>query len=70
MINYQGKLLQLSRVAVPDRTYSMEFAVYDVPTGGTPLWSGINASAQVKGGQECAHCGEHTCGDGSDRNNR
>ena len=50
MINYQGKLLQPSGAAVPDGTYSMVFAIYDVPTGGTALWSETNPSVQVRGG--------------------
>jgi len=50
MINYQGKLMQPSGVPVPDGTYQMTFAIYDVPTGGTPLWSETNGSVQVKGG--------------------
>ena len=50
MINYQGKLMQPSGAAVPDGTYSMTFAIYDVPTGGTALWSETNPSVQVKGG--------------------
>ncbi len=53
MINYQGKLLQPSGAPVPDGTYSMQFAIYNVPTGGTALtalWSETNPSVQVKGG--------------------
>ena len=50
MISYQGKLMQPSGAAVPDGTYGMQFAIYDVPTGGTPLWSETNPSVQVKGG--------------------
>lgn len=50
MISYQGKLMQPSGVAVPDGSHSMQFAIYDVPTGGTALWSETNPSVQVKGG--------------------
>ncbi len=50
MINYQGKLMQPSGVPVPDGTFSMTFAIYSVPTGGTALWSETNPSVQVKGG--------------------
>jgi len=50
MISYQGKLMQPNGAPVPDGTKSMQFAIYDVPTGGTPLWSEINPSVQVKGG--------------------
>ena len=50
MISYQGKLMQPSGAPVPDGTKSMQFAIYDVPTGGTALWSETNDSVQVKGG--------------------
>ena len=50
MISYQGRLMQPSGAAVPDGTYSMQFAIYDVPTGGTALWSETNPSVAVKGG--------------------
>lgn len=50
MMSYQGKLLQPSGAPVPDGTYSMQFCIYDVPTGGTALWSETNPSVQVKGG--------------------
>ena len=50
MINYQGKLMQPSGVPVADGAYSMQFAIYDAPTGGTALWSETNSNVQVKGG--------------------
>lgn len=50
VISYQGKLLQPSGAPVPDGTYSIQFAIYDVPTGGNSLWSETNPSVQVKGG--------------------
>lgn len=50
MISYQGKLMQPSGAPVPDGTYSMQFAIYDVPAGGTPLWSETNPSVQLKDG--------------------
>lgn len=50
MMSYQGKLLQPSGAPVPDGTYQMQFAIYDVPTGGTALWSETNTNVQVKGG--------------------
>lgn len=50
IISYQGKLMQPSGAAVRDGTYSIQFAIYDVPTGGTALWSETNSSVQVKGG--------------------
>ena len=50
VISYQGKLMQPNGIPVPDGTYSIRFAIYDAPTGGTPLWSETNPSVQVKGG--------------------
>lgn len=50
IINYQGKLMQPSGTAVTDGTYSIQFAIYDVPTGGTALWSEINTNVSVKAG--------------------
>jgi microcystin-dependent protein len=50
IISYQGKLMQPSGAPVPDDVYSIQFAIYDAPTGGTPLWSETNPSVQVKSG--------------------
>lgn len=50
VISYQGKLMQPSGAPVPDGMYSIQFAVYDVPTGGTALWSETNGSIQLKDG--------------------
>lgn len=50
MISYQGRLTQPSGAPVADGTYSMMFCIYDVPTGGTPLWSETNPSVAVRGG--------------------
>jgi hypothetical protein len=50
MINYQGKLMQPSGAPVPDNTYTIQFAIYADPTGGTALWSETNSAVQVKGG--------------------
>lgn len=50
VISYQGKLMQPSGVPVPDGNYSIQFAIYDVPTGGNSLWSETNANVQIKGG--------------------
>lgn len=38
-INYQGKLMDANGAIVPDGTYDMSIALYDLPTGGTPLWN-------------------------------
>jgi len=50
MISYQGKLMQPTGAPVTDGTYSMRFAIYDVPTDGTALWSEPNPAVQVKAG--------------------
>jgi hypothetical protein len=50
VISYQGKLTQPSKAPVADSAYSIQFAIYDVPTGGTALWSETNPSVQVKDG--------------------
>lgn len=39
VINYSGTLTNISGSPVPDGTYNIEFYVYGVPTGGTPLWT-------------------------------
>ncbi len=38
-INYQGKLMTSSNVAVPDGIYNMEFKLYTVSSGGTAIWT-------------------------------
>ena len=50
IINYQGKLKTPAGTPVADGVYKIQFAIYDVPVGGTPLWSEPNPSVQVKGG--------------------
>ncbi|MFM2383870.1 MAG: hypothetical protein RIQ72_442, partial [Candidatus Parcubacteria bacterium] len=43
-INYQGKLTNTSGVAVSDGTYNMEFKLYTVSSGGSPLWTETRTS--------------------------
>ena len=38
-LNYQGVLTDGSEVAVPDGSYSLTFAIYDVSTEGSALWT-------------------------------
>ena len=38
-INYQGKLANNLNVTVADGTYNMEFKLYTLPSGGSPLWT-------------------------------
>jgi hypothetical protein len=48
-MSYQGVLNDNAGVPVPDGTYSLEFRLYDVVTGGTALWSEVQ-SVLVEGG--------------------
>lgn len=38
LINYQGTLTNAAGSPVPDGSYQVRFAIYNVATGGTPLW--------------------------------
>ena len=38
-ISFQGVLQDGDGAVVPDGAYVMSFSIYDVPTGGTPLWT-------------------------------
>jgi len=38
LITYQGKLVDAGGAALPDRTYSLAFKLYDAPTAGTLVW--------------------------------
>ena len=37
-ISYQGVLKEASGTVVPDGSYNLTFKIYDVVTGGTPIW--------------------------------
>ncbi|MFZ5986794.1 MAG: hypothetical protein ACOYWZ_06695, partial [Bacillota bacterium] len=39
LINYQGKVTNQDGTPVSDGSYSMEFKLYNVPTGGNALWN-------------------------------
>lgn len=39
LVNYQGRLTDGSGNPVADNSYSVQFALYDVSAGGSPLWS-------------------------------
>jgi microcystin-dependent protein len=39
MINYQGSLTDTNGTPVPNGNYNIEFKIYDVASGGAPLWS-------------------------------
>ncbi len=48
-IGYQGVLTDASGSAVPDGDYSLTFRLYDVRTGGSPLWEEGQVVAVAKG---------------------
>ena len=48
-ITYQGVLTDSTGYPVPDGDYEMSFALYDVPTGGTALWSEAQTVAVSNG---------------------
>jgi hypothetical protein len=48
-MSYQGVLRDAAGVPVPDGVYSVTFAIYDVDTGGTPLWSETQTVATSDG---------------------
>ncbi len=56
-INYQGKLTDASGVAL-NGYYSMEFRIYDAPTGGTLLWTETHSSVEVTKGLFAVVLGE------------
>ena len=57
VLNYQGRLTDLAGTAKPDGTYQMVFALYDVASGGAPLWSETR-DVNVKGGLFSIRLGE------------
>ena len=49
-INYQGKMRSATTsLAVPDANYSMTFSLYNVPTGGSNLWTETRSVATRNG---------------------
>ena len=60
VLSYQGRLADpLSGGAKPDGTYLMAFALYDVESGGSPLWSETK-DILVKGGLFSTRLGDLT----------
>jgi hypothetical protein len=45
LINYQGKLFDASDNAVPDDDYNIEFKLYTVSSGGSPIWTETRTGA-------------------------
>ena len=50
IIPFQGRLSEPGGDPVPDGTYDMTFAIYDVATDGTALWSTPTANVPVADG--------------------
>ena len=48
-LNYQGLLLDDAGQPVPDGSYTLTFALYDVEEGGTPLWAETQAVTVTDG---------------------
>jgi hypothetical protein len=49
-ISYQGKITDSGGTPVPDGPYTMWFGIYNVASGGSPLWSSGNQSVSVNDG--------------------
>ena len=49
-MSYQGVLRDAGGAIVPDGDYSFTFSLYDVETGGTPLWSEAHSPVAVTQG--------------------
>ncbi len=70
-INYQGKLTTSAGVAVTNGTYNMEFKLYTVSSGGSPIWTETRISGdkvQVTSGLFSVMLGEVTALTGVDFN--
>ena len=49
-IPYPGRLSDQAGQPVPDGAYDFTFTIYDIPTGGEPLWSETQEGVEVKEG--------------------
>jgi hypothetical protein len=59
LLNVQGKLTDPGGTPVADGTYSIQFSIYNVASGGTPLWQEIR-SVSVSNGLFSVQLGEFT----------
>lgn len=50
LLPFQGRLTDQSGVAVTNGTRLVQFKIYDVPTGGSPVWAGELHRTTVNGG--------------------
>jgi hypothetical protein len=57
-ISYQGVLTDTTGNPKPDGDYLMSFRLYDVPSGGTALWSELNKKIPVRRGLFSTRLGE------------
>ena len=48
-ISYQGLLTTATNDPLPDGPHTLTFAIYDVPTGGTPLWTETQSTTTLQG---------------------
>lgn len=48
-INYQGKLTDSAGNPLEDKTHSITFSIYEVESGGTPIWQETQPVATQKG---------------------
>lgn len=49
-MSYQGVLTDVAGAIVPDGVYELDFLLYDVSTGGAPLWSETQPGVAISGG--------------------
>ncbi len=72
-LNFQGRLLSNTGSLVPDGTYNFEFILYNVPSGGSALWTdtrydqngataGLDYRVTVKNGYFSVYLGDTSAG--------
>ncbi|MEW5702287.1 MAG: hypothetical protein AB1792_08675 [Candidatus Zixiibacteriota bacterium] len=49
LMNFQGRLDDTAGVPVPDANYTVTFRLFDIPTGGTALWTETQSIATTAG---------------------
>lgn len=49
LINYQGRLTNASGTPVPNGSYSVNFTLYDAPSGGVPQWGETQSVTTTNG---------------------
>ena len=60
ILTYQGSLLGPGGSAVGNGAYDMRFSIYDVVSGGSPLWTETDTGVQVTGGLFSTTLGDGT----------